>query len=219
MEMVQFTTLTAVAAPLDQANIDTDQIAPARFLRRPRGEGYQAILFHDQRYSGPNGAENPNFILNRPPFRKARILVADRNFGGGSSREQAVWALVDNGIRCIIASSFGDIFYNNAVNHGLLLVRLDDSTVARLREALHACPGASMAVDLEAQTVTTPDGETLPFEIEPGRKRRLLLGLDTIGLTLRHDPEIIAFEQAYRARKPWLFKPPAPNSDSDRSDQ
>jgi 3-isopropylmalate/(R)-2-methylmalate dehydratase small subunit len=203
--MEPFTTLTAVAAPLDAPNLDTDQIAPARFLRRPRKEGYADVLFHDLRFSAP-GVERPEFVLNRAPYRGARILVADRNFGGGSSREQAVWALVDGGIRCVIAISFGDIFWENSVKGGLLLVRLDEPNVAALRGQLHAQPGARITVDLERQCVTGPDGRELPFEIEPARKRRLLHGLDEIGVTLRHEPAIAAFEQGYRARRPWLFR-------------
>jgi 3-isopropylmalate/(R)-2-methylmalate dehydratase small subunit len=203
--MEPFTTLTAVAAPIDRSNIDTDQIAPARFLRRPRGEGYADVLFHDLRYSAP-GEERPDFVLNQAPYRAARILVADHNFGGGSSREQAVWSLVDSGIRCVIAVSFGDIFWENSVKGGLLLVRLDEANVAALRTQLHAQPGATLSVDLERQRVTGSDGRELPFEIEPGRKRRLLHGLDEIGVTLRHDAAIAAFEQGYRARRPWLFR-------------
>jgi 3-isopropylmalate/(R)-2-methylmalate dehydratase small subunit len=203
--MEPFTTLTAVAAPFDAPNIDTDQIAPARFLRRPRKEGYADVLFHDLRYAAP-GVEKPDFVLNREPYHAARILVADRNFGGGSSREQAVWSLVDSGIRCVIAISFGDIFWENSVKGGLLLVRLDEADVAALRDQLHAQPGARIAVDLERQTITGPDGRTLAFDIEPGRKRRLLHGLDEIGVTLRHDAAVAAFEQGYRARRPWLFR-------------
>jgi 3-isopropylmalate/(R)-2-methylmalate dehydratase small subunit len=203
--MQPFTALTAIAAPLDEANIDTDQIAPARFLRRPRGEGYGHFLFHDLRLSA-NGAERPDFVLNQPAFRQARILVADRNFGGGSSREQAVWALVDAGIRSVIAASFGDIFYSNAVSQGLLLIRQDPEPLARLRATLHAAPGAEITVDLGRQTVVAPDGTVLRFDIEPGRKRRLLHGLDAIGLTLQHAAEIETFDAAYRARRPWLFR-------------
>lgn len=202
--MQPFDKLTAVAAPIDVPNVDTDQIAPARFLRRPREEGYSDILFHDVRKM-PDGSLRPDFVLNQTAFRDAGILVADRNFGGGSSREQAVWALVDSGIRCVIAVSFGDIFYNNSVKHGLLLVRVGAETAKSLRGELHARPGATMSVDLEAQTFTTPSGETVAFEIEPSRKRRLSLGLDDVELTLQHESEIAAFEERYRARKGWLF--------------
>lgn len=203
--MQPFDTLTAVAAPIDRPNVDTDQIAPARFLRRPRKDGYADILFHDLRLE-EDGSENPDFVLNRPAFRDAGILVADRNFGGGSSREHAVWALIDNGIRCVVAISFGDIFYGNSIKHGLLLIRQDAETCARLRARLHEKPGATMSVDLEAQTLTGPDGTAYPFEIEPSRKKRLLLGLDDVGLTLQHTAAIDRFEQGYRAAKPWLFR-------------
>jgi 3-isopropylmalate/(R)-2-methylmalate dehydratase small subunit len=204
--MQPFTLLQGVAAPIDEANIDTDQLAPARFLRRPRDKGYGDILFHDLRFSAPD-VERSEFVLNQKPYRNARILVADENFGGGSSREQAVWALMDYGIRCVIAASFGDIFYNNSVNHGLLLVRLEPGVLVGLRNALHARPGAMMTVDLAQQKITGPGGEVLCFDIEASRKRRLLSGLDSIGLTLQHRPEIERFEAAYRDRKHWLFRP------------
>ena len=202
--MTPFDKLTAVAVPIDTPNVDTDQLAPARFLRRPRKDGYADILFHDLRKT-PEGAPNAEFVLNQEAYRNAGIIVADRNFGGGSSREQAVWALMDSGIRCVIAVSFGDIFYNNSVKLGLLLIRQEAEAAKRLRERLHAMPGTTLSIDLEAQTFSTPDGETVAFEIEPSRKRRLLRGLDDIGLTLQHDAEIAAFEQSYRAGRPWLF--------------
>jgi 3-isopropylmalate/(R)-2-methylmalate dehydratase small subunit len=203
--MKPFTTLEAVAAPLDEPNIDTDQLAPARFLRRPRAEGYGRFLFHDLRFDA-EGAELPAFVLNRPAFRAARILVADRNFGGGSSREQAVWALLDHGIRCVVAESFGDIFYANSINQGLLLIRLPMEALLPLRGLLHASPGTQLTVDLAAQRISAPDGTSLAFEIEPSRKQRLLLGLDAIGMTLRQADEIAAFAVTYRARRPWLFR-------------
>lgn len=202
--MEPFTRLTAVAAPLDAPNIDTDQILPARFLRRPRSGGYADYLFHDLRFEG-DGSERPDFILNQPDYREARILVADRNFGGGSSREQAVWGLVDYGIRCVIAPSFGDIFFNNAPKNGLLPVRQDATLAAHLRTQLHERPGAQVAVDLEAQIVTAPDGTEHQFEIDPFRKRCLLLGLDDVALTLELNAEIADFEKAYRERRHWLF--------------
>lgn len=203
--MEPFTTLTGVAAPLDRPNVDTDQIAPARFLRRPRKDGYADVLFHDLRFSAP-GEERPDFVLNRPAFRNARILVADRNFGGGSSREQAVWSLVDYGIRCVIAVSFGDIFWENSVKGGLLLIRADEATAAAWRGQLHERPGTTMTIDLDSQTIVTPDRSKAAFDVEPARKRRLLLGLDDIGLTLSHAAAIEAAEGAYRARRPWLFR-------------
>lgn len=196
--MEKFTKITAPALPIDQPNVDTDQIAPARFLRRPRGEGYADVLFHDLRKA------EGGHIVDDPRFAGAKIVVADRNFGGGSSREQAVWSLDDFGIRCVIASSFGDIFYANSAKHGLLTLRLDEATCQSLRAALHADPGAEMTVDLEAQRITAPDGGTIPFEIEPSRRKRLLEGLDDIDLTLTHDDAIAAFEADYGRRKPWL---------------
>lgn len=202
--MEPFRTLTAVAAPLDGANVDTDQILPARFMRRKRSGGFQDYLFRDLRFAD-DGAPDPAFVLNRVPWDRARILVADRNFGGGSSREQAVWALVDFGITCVVASSFGEIFYNNAFKNGLLPVRLDDAAVKAMRASLHAEPGATITVDLEAQTVTAPDGGTHAFEVPPFRKRTLMLGLDDIGVTLESEAEITAFEKGYRRRRPWLF--------------
>lgn len=204
--MEPFTTLTAAAAPIDAANVDTDQLAPARFLRRPRADGYADILFHDLRHT-VEGVEKSDFVLNQPGFRQARIIVADRNFGGGSSREQAVWALVDSGICCVIAESFGDIFYNNSLNHGLLLIRQPLGVLARLRAALHAAPGATMQVDLERQLIIAPDGEVLAFDIEAGRRTRLMLGLDAVGLTLVHLDQIRAFEGDYAARRPWIMVP------------
>jgi 3-isopropylmalate/(R)-2-methylmalate dehydratase small subunit len=196
--MTPFTVLEGVAAPLDKSKVDTDQILPARFLRRPRKEGYAQFLFRDWR-------DDPQFILNQAPFQEAKILVADRNFGGGSSREQAPWGLVDYGIRCVIASDFGDIFYFNSLKSGLLPVSLDIDTCIRIRGQLHAKAGAKMRVDLPAQTVTGPDGATYPFSIDAFRKKCLLEGLDDIGLTLQYDAQISVFEKQYRARFDWLF--------------
>lgn len=202
--MEKFTTLTAVAAPMDRPNIDTDQLLPARFLRRPRDEGFGDVLFIDQRQND-DGSPNPNFVLNKDAYKDAKILVADRNFGGGSSREGAPWALLDYGIRCVVASSFGDIFYNNALKNGLLPVRLPDEDVKAIRRQLHDQPGATLTVDLEAQTLTAPDGATHAFEIEPFRKQSLLKGLDDVGMTLERDADITKFEAGYRERRPWLF--------------
>lgn len=200
-----FDTFDAVAAPIDWPNVDTDQLSPVRFLRRPRAEGYADVLFHDLRYEAP-GREKPGFVLNQPEFRGAGLLVAGDNFGVGSSRESAVWALVDYGIRCVLAAGFGDIFYNNAVKHGLLLIRAEAAVLERERAALRAAPGMRLAVDLAAQTWTGGDGRVHRFEVEPGRKRRLQLGLDDIELTLQDRPRIRAFAEGYRARRPWLFR-------------
>jgi 3-isopropylmalate/(R)-2-methylmalate dehydratase small subunit len=205
--MEAFTVLEDIAAPLDLSNVDTGQILPARFLRRPRKEGYESFLFRDLRFA-EDGSERPEFVLNQAPFRKARILVGDSNFGAGSSREQAAWGLTDFGIRCVIAQDFGDIFYANAFRAGLLPVQLALATCRQLREQLHAQPGARVRVDLPAQLVTGPDGASYPFRIDPFRKRCLLEGLDDIGLTLQYDAQITAFERAYRQRFDWLFDSP-----------
>ncbi|MEK9944364.1 MAG: 3-isopropylmalate dehydratase small subunit [Alphaproteobacteria bacterium] len=202
--MEKFTTLTAVAAPMDRPNIDTDQLLPARFLRRPRDEGFGDVLFIDQRFDD-DGNPRPDFVLNQEPYKEARIIVGDRNFGGGSSREGAPWALLDYGFRCIIASSFGDIFYNNSLKNGLLPVRLPEDAVKAIRAQLHDNPGTTITVDLEAQTVTSPNGTTHSFDIEPFRKQSLLKGLDDIGMTLEHEDKIDAFEASFREKRPWLF--------------
>lgn len=202
--MKPFEPIDAVAVPLDSPNIDTDQIAPARFLRRPREEGYERFLFHDLRFD-QSGRPKSDFIMNQPAYAHAQVLVVNRNFGGGSSREQAVWCLVDYGIRCVIGSSFGDIFYNNSVNHGLLLIRESEQQCQVLREQLHANPGARIQVDLQSQTYTGPDASVHAFEIEPNRKKRLLLGLDEIGLTLQYESQISDFEKRFEASHPWLF--------------
>ena len=194
--MEPFVVLEGVAAPLDQSKVDTDQILPARFLRRPRKEGYGQFLFKDV-------MDNPAFVLNQAPYRAAKILVADRSFGVGSSREQAPWALSDYGIRCVIAVDFGDIFYLNSLKSGVLPIALDACDV--LRKQLHARPGATMKIDLPSQTVTGPDGSTYRFEIDAFRKKCLLEGLDEIGVTLQHDTAIAAFEKRYRQRFDWLF--------------
>ena len=204
--MQPFTRLTAIAAPLDGANIDTDRIIPARFLRKPRGDGYHGYLFHDVRFAD-DGTEVADFVLNRAPFRDAPILVADSNFGCGSSREGAVYALADHGIRAIIAPSFGDIFYQNCVKNGLLPVRLPAYIVAEWREGLHEAPGTTIAIDLPGQSVTGPDGTFRSFDIDAFAKSCLVEGLDDIRLTLRHEAEIAAYEERCAARTPWVFDP------------
>ena len=184
--------------------MDTDQIMPARFTSRPRKEGYKDFLFRDLRFR-EDGSEKPDFVLSQAPYRKARILVGEHNFGCGSSREQAPWGLIDYGIRCVIAVDFGEIFYNNSLKSGLLPVQLDVGICTKLREELHARPGATLRVDLPRQIVTGPDGATYGFTIDVFRKRCLLEGLDDIGVTLQHDAAISAFEQSYRQRFDWLF--------------
>ncbi|MDP2400044.1 MAG: 3-isopropylmalate dehydratase small subunit [Burkholderiales bacterium] len=203
--MKPFTTLTAVAAPIDMANIDTDRIIPVRFLRKLRNDkaGYDPYLFHDMRFDN-EGRENPAFVLNQPAYRKAGILVAGANFGCGSSREGAVYALLDYGIRAVIAPSFGDIHYANELQNGMLPVTLPEEICRGLRGQLQGQPGATLAIDLPAQTVTDTEGMAHPFMIDPMYKERLLKGLDDIGLVLEHTPAIEAFETRYHSERPWL---------------
>ena len=202
--MQAFTRLTGVAVPIDLPNIDTDRVIPARFLRKPQGSpGYDRYLFHDVRFDA-GGAERPEFVLNQPGFREARIIVAAENFGCGSSREAAVWALAAYGVRAVIAPSLGDIFHQNCGKNGVLAVILPADTVADVRRQLHARPGATLTVDLEAQTVTAPDGAVHRFEIDPFRKRMLLDGQDDIGLTLGYEAQIASYEVEHRAAPPWL---------------
>ena len=190
--MEPFTTLTAVALPIDQPNVDTDQIIPARFLGRPRETQVQA-LFRDLRLDA-DGKPRPGFVMNRPGYEGARIIVAERNFACGSSRENAVTVMVDNGFRAFIAPSFGDIFFNNCFQNGVLPIRLPAPRVEALRAALRAAPGATIDVDLPSQTVRGPDGGVDGFDIDPVRKDGLLQGVDEIAMTLGHEAEIAAFE-------------------------
>jgi len=201
--MQPFTKLTAVAAPLELANIDTDKIIPARFLRRLREPGYEKLAFHDIRYDA-DGNDRPDFVLNQAPYRAAKILVAGANFGCGSSREAAVYVLYDYGIRSVIAPSFGDIHYGNELQNGMLPVLLPDATCQKLRRQLREEPGAKISVDLEAQTVTGPDGAVYRFAIDANHKERLLQGLDDIGLVMQNIKEIEAFETRHHAALPWL---------------
>ena len=190
-----FTTFTAIAAPLEMSNVDTDQIMPARFMRRPRDERYATYGFHDLRFA-PDGTPNPGFVLNRAPFDRAGILVAQRNFGVGSSREAAVYALLALGIRCVVAESFGDIFFSNSLKNGLVPVRLPEAACSSLRAALAATPGMQLTVDLGRQVLATPDGSSHGFAIPPFARECLLRGLDEIGLTFTLMPEIEAYEAA-----------------------
>lgn len=202
--MEAFTTFKGAGIPIDIQNCDTDQIIPARFLRRdPEEEGYDRFLFHDLRFA-EDGSEKAGFIFNDPAYRGASVLVADINWGCGSSRENAVYVLVSNGIRAVIAPSFGDIHYNNCMKHGILPVRLAKADCDTLRQQMHETPGAEIALDLETQTVTGPDGKSYGFEMDPFDKHRLLNGLDDIGLTLGHDGDIAAFEQKHRGDYGWL---------------
>jgi len=200
--MEAFVRFTAVAAPMDRDNIDTDQIIPARYLMMPRDQRYKSYCFHDLRIDA-EGNEIKGFFLNQPFYRNARIIVARHNFGCGSSREGAVFTLVDAGFRSVIATSFGDIFYNNSFNNGLLPVVLPRDDVDALHAQLDESPGAKITVDLEAQTVTGPDGTEFAFEIDPHRRHRLLKGLDAVGYTLQFRTEIEAFEADYERQAGW----------------
>jgi len=196
--MKPFTTLTAVAVPLDIVNVDTDRIIPARFLRQPRSAGYEKFLFADLREA------DGSFVFDRAEYKGAQILVAADNFGCGSSREGAVWALAGSGLRAWIAPSFGDIFFENSFKNGVLAIVLPEARVASIRAALEANPGASMSIDLGKQTVSGPDGHVDHFEIDPFRKECLLAGVDEIDLTLKHEAEIAAYESRRRQERPWL---------------
>ena len=201
--MEPFTRLTAVAAPIDLPNVDTDRIIPARFLRKPKGPELGGYLFHDVRFDA-SGAERPEFIMNQPPYRPARIVVAAENFACGSSREAAVWALVAYGFRAFIAPSFGDIFAQNCGKNGALAVTLPHETTALLRAQIHARPGAEVTVDLPGQTVVGPDGSRHAFEVDGFLKECLVRGQDELALTLGYAEAIAAFEARHREAMPWL---------------
>ena len=196
--MEAFTRLEAVAAPLPRANVDTDQIVPALYLQKPRSDNFGNYLFRGLRHDA-NGRRRDGFVLDEPAYAQARILVAGPNFGCGSSREHAVWALHDAGFRAVVAPGFGDIFFGNALKNGLLPVRLSEAVVRQMLADLRAHPGARMTVDLRAQTVTGPRGGIEPFAIDPFPRHCLLEGLDEIDYTLAQHAAIDAFEQG-RAR-------------------
>jgi 3-isopropylmalate/(R)-2-methylmalate dehydratase small subunit len=189
----RFATLDAVAVPIARPNVDTDQIVPARYLQKPRSDDFGAYLFRDLRYRA-DGSEHPDFVLNRAPYRRARIVVAERNFGCGSSREHAVWALYDYGVRAVIAPALGDIFASNALKNGLLPIVLADTVVADLLGRIAAAPGMHLTVDLAAQEVRTPSGAVHPFDVDPFARHCLLEGLDEIDYTLTLLPQIEAYE-------------------------
>jgi 3-isopropylmalate/(R)-2-methylmalate dehydratase small subunit len=211
--MEKFVRQEGLVAPMDRANVDTDAVIPKQYLKSIKRTGYGPNLFDEWRYldHGEPGMDhskrplNPDFVLNRPRYRGATVLLARENFGCGSSREHAPWALLQYGFQAVIAPSFADIFYNNSLKNGLLLIRLDAQTVDRLFRDVHANHGYRLAVDLEQQMVTTPAGESFKFEIDPFAKLSLLNGLDEIGLTLRHADKIKAFEAQHRREQPWLF--------------
>ncbi len=203
--MEAFRTFAAIALPIDVANCDTDQIIPARFLRFGKTHpDYDSFLFHDLRFDD-DGAEKPDFIFNQASFRDAKVIVADVNWGCGSSRENAVSALVANGIRAVIAPSFGDIHYSNCMKNGVLPVRLARADCDRLRQQLHDQPGARISFDLEAQTATGPDGKTYDFEIDAFDKHRMLNGLDDIAVTLEYEARISAYEDTHAKAYDWLY--------------
>jgi 3-isopropylmalate/(R)-2-methylmalate dehydratase small subunit len=201
--MEKFTRLTAVAAPLPLANVDTDKIIPARFLKSIKRTGFGVHLFDTLRYL-PDGSENPDFVLNQQPYRQARILIAFENFGCGSSREHAPWALLDFGIRAVIAPDFADIFHNNCFKNGILPIRLPRAVCEQLIGDARMGGNARLTIDLERQMVVRPNGEEIRFETDPFRRHLLLNGLDDIGQTLAHEGAIAAYEQRRRAEQPWL---------------
>ncbi len=201
--MEKFTTLSGIAAPLPMVNIDTDQLIPKQFLKTIKRTGLGKHLFAPMRYDA-DGNENPDFVLNQEPYREARIIVAGDNFGCGSSREHAPWALLDFGIRCVIAPSFADIFFNNCFKNGILPITLDQVTVDKLLDGAGHGANATITVDLEQQEISGLNGDVVRFEIDPFRKHCLLNGLDDIGLTLKKEGKIAAFEAAQRGTQPWL---------------
>jgi len=211
--MRKFTVLDGLVAPLDRANVDTDAIIPKQFLKSIKRSGFGPNLFDEWRYldHGEPGMDNSrrplnrDFVLNQPRYQSAQVLLARENFGCGSSREHAPWALEDYGFHAIIAPSFADIFFNNCFKNGLLPVRLDAHIVDALFKAVEAAPGYRLKIDLEQQRITAPDGAVYPFEVDAHRKHCLLNGLDDIGLTLQHVDDIKAFEMKHRAAQPWLF--------------
>ncbi|STZ76273.1 3-isopropylmalate dehydratase small subunit [Bergeriella denitrificans] len=211
--MKAFTRLTAVVAPLDRANVDTDAIIPKQFLKSIKRSGFGPNAFDEWRYldHGEPGMDNskrplnPDFPLNQPRYQGAQILLTRKNFGCGSSREHAPWALDDYGFRAVIAPSFADIFFNNCYKNGLLPIVLSEEQVEQLFQEVEASEGYQLSIDLEKQSLTTPSGETFAFDITEHRKHCLLNGLDEIGLTLQHADEIKAFEEKRKAAQPWLF--------------
>ncbi|QBZ82823.1 3-isopropylmalate dehydratase small subunit 1 [Hydrogenovibrio crunogenus] len=214
MSMDKFTTLTAIVAPMDRSNVDTDAIIPKQFLKSIKRTGFGPNLFDEWRYEdvGEPGMDNSNrplrkdFVLNQPRYQGSRILLARENFGCGSSREHAPWALKDYGFDVIIAPSFADIFFNNSFKNGILPIVLDEAVVDGLFKEVFAEEGYQLTIDLENQQIKKPNGETIPFEVDPFRRHCLLNGLDDIGLTLQHEDEIKSFEAKHKAASPWLYR-------------
>jgi len=201
--MKKFTKLTAVAAPLPTINIDTDAIIPKQFLKTIKRTGLGKHLFHELRYD-EEGKDVPDFVLNKPAYRKAQILVAGENFGCGSSREHAPWALLDFGIRCVISTSFADIFYNNCFQNGILPIKVSPEDLDKLMDDANRGANATITVDLENQEIRGPDGGVVKFEMDPFRKRCLLEGLDNIGLTLQNEKAIGDYETKAAAARSWV---------------
>jgi 3-isopropylmalate/(R)-2-methylmalate dehydratase small subunit len=200
--MDKFTSLTSVAAPLPMINVDTDMIIPKQFLKTIKRTGLGTSLFFEMRYDD-KGAENPDFVLNKPAYRNAKILVAGENFGCGSSREHAPWALLDFGIRCVISTSFADIFYNNCFKNGILPVIVSPEDLAKLMDDAERGSNATLTVDLEKQEIRGPDGGCVRFDIDPFRKKCLMEGLDDIGLTMQKADKIKSFEERAALARPW----------------
>jgi len=201
--MDKFTTLTGVAAPLPMINVDTDKIIPKQYLKTIKRSGLGTALFAEMRYND-DGSEKQDFILNQPAYRKASLLIAGDNFGCGSSREHAPWALLDFGIKCVIATSFADIFYNNCFKNGILPIILPQEDIDKLMDDAKRGSNAVITVDLEAQEISGPDGGKIAFELDLHRKRCLIEGLDDIGLTLEKTDSITEFENTIRKTRPWI---------------
>jgi len=201
--MQKFDRLTGVAAPLNIVNVDTDMIIPKQFLKTIKRTGLGKSLFYEMRYT-QDGTELPDFVLNRPAYRKAQVLVAGDNFGCGSSREHAPWALLDFGIRCVISTSFADIFYNNCFKNGILPIVVSPEDLEKLMDDAERGANATLSIDLPAQEIRGPDGGMIKFDIDPFRKHCLLNGLDDIALSLEKSPSIEAFEKKQAASQPWL---------------
>ena len=206
--MDKFTTLEGVAAPLKIINVDTDMIIPKQYLKTLKRTGLAEGLFSELRYMD-DGSENPDFVLNKPAYRKAKILVAGDNFGCGSSREHAPWALLDFGIRCVISTSFGDIFYNNCFKNGILPIRVSQQDLDKLFDDAERGANATLTIDLPNQEIRGPDGGVVKFEIDQHRKHCLLNGLDDIGQTMQKKPKIDAYEERQKLAQPWLHAKPA----------
>lgn len=201
--MEKFEKLTSVAAPLPIANVDTDMIIPARYLKTIKRTGLGEGLFANMRFT-EDGSDNEEFVLNQPAYKDAQILVAGNNFGCGSSREHAPWALMDYGIKCVISTDFADIFYNNSFKNGMLLIKVGPEEFDMLMDDAGRGANATVTVDLEAQEITGPDGGVIKFEIDAFRKHCLLNGLDDIGLTMEKEDKITSFEESHKAAQPWL---------------